>query len=130
MAATALKSQDLESFRAMLLELRARLRGEVAHLTEETISGNAGETANLAHIGMDSADPGTGTYDLEFTLGLVENEQETLDQIQSALQRIELGVYGRCSDCEGPVGKLRLQALPYTQFCINCARARESEARP
>jgi DnaK suppressor protein len=121
--ANVMKPQDLSSFRSMLMELRARLRGEVAQVTEE-----GDETSNLAQIGLDSADPGTGTYDLEFTLGLIENERETLADIQAALNRIDQGSYGVCEDCGGPIAKSRLQVLPYTRVCIDCARERERQA--
>jgi RNA polymerase-binding transcription factor DksA len=72
------------------------------------------------------ADVGTENYDQEFTLSLIENEQETLEQIHDALGRIEAGTFGRCQECGLAVAKPRLQALPYTRYCIECARKLES----
>jgi RNA polymerase-binding protein DksA len=71
------------------------------------------------------ADVGTENYDQEFTLGLIENEQSTLEQVQEALSRIESGTYGRCQECDEAIAKPRLQALPYTKHCIQCARKLE-----
>jgi RNA polymerase-binding protein DksA len=72
------------------------------------------------------ADVGTENYDQEFTLGLIENEQAMIEQIQDALARIDAGTYGKCTECGSPIAKPRLQAIPYTRHCIECARRLES----
>ena len=35
---------------------------------------------------------------------------------------IDHGTFGRCEECQGPIPKPRLQALPYTRHCVACAR--------
>ena len=72
------------------------------------------------------ADLGTENYDQEFTLGLIENEQGTLELVNEALERMEHGKYGHCVECGEPISKPRLQALPYARHCIQCARKLES----
>ncbi len=125
--ASALKKDDVQSFREALLNLRARLRGDLDQLTDEALKRNQPDSSgNLSNMPIHMADVGTENYDQEFTLGLIENEQLTLDQIQSALGRIDGGTFGRCQECEGPITKPRLQALPYTPYCIECARKMES----
>jgi RNA polymerase-binding transcription factor DksA len=71
------------------------------------------------------ADLGTENYDQEFTLGLIENEQGTLDLINEALVRMERGTFGQCAECGEPISKSRLQAIPYARHCIRCARKLE-----
>ncbi len=125
--ASALKKDDFQSFREVLIDLRARLRGDLDQMTDEALKRNQPESSgNLSNMPIHLADVGTENYDQEFTLGLIENEQQTLDQIQVALGRIEDGSFGRCQECDGPITKPRLQALPYTPFCIECARKMES----
>src|SRR5947208_16988086 len=125
--ANALKTEELESYRDVLLNLRARLRGDLDQMTDEALRRNQNETSgNLSNVPLHMADVGTENYDQEFTLGLIENEQVTLDQIQEALVRIERGTFGRCVHCGNPVAKPRLQALPYTPYCIDCARQLET----
>jgi DnaK suppressor protein len=116
------KTGELENFRKALVALEARLRGDLS-----TMSDDSSEEGNLASIGRNYADPGSESYDHDFLLGLVENEQSTLEEVRSALSRIDLGTYGKCEGCGEAIAKPRLQALPYTRLCINCARARESE---
>jgi RNA polymerase-binding transcription factor DksA len=129
--ASALKTEELESFRLMLHGLRDRLRGDLNQMTDEALKRNQPDSSgNLSNVPLHMADVGTENYDQEFTLGLIENEQETLDQIQDALARIEGGTFGRCQECAGPISKARLQVLPYTRYCIECARKLESRESP
>jgi RNA polymerase-binding protein DksA len=125
--ASALKNEDLQAFRQALTSLRARLRGDLDQMTDEALKRNQPDSSgNLSNVPLHMADVGTENYDQEFTLGLIENEQETLDQIQDALARIDAGTFGRCEECGSAITKSRLQALPYARHCIECARRVES----
>ena len=124
--ASALKSEELQSFRQALLSLQARLRGDLDQMTDEALKRNQPDSSgNLSNVPLHMADVGTENYDQEFTLGLIENEQETLEQIRDALGRIDAGRYGRCEECGDSIARPRLQALPYTRYCIECARKME-----
>jgi DnaK suppressor protein len=56
----------------------------------------------------------------------MEAEGDTLDLIESALERIDGGKYGRCVQCDGAIPKARLNAIPYTPVCIKCAEEQEN----
>jgi RNA polymerase-binding transcription factor DksA len=72
------------------------------------------------------ADLGSDNYDQEFTLGLIENEQSTLELVNEALRRMAEGKFGLCAECAEPISKPRLQAIPYAKHCIQCARKLEN----
>src|SRR3954451_18951174 len=125
--ANALKPEELANYRESLLDLQARLRGDLDQMTDEALRrGQADSSGNLSNVPLHMADVGTENYDQEFTLSLIENEQDTLGQIHDALGRVDAGTYGRCEECSEMIAKPRLQALPYTRHCIECARALES----
>ena len=44
-----------------------------------------------------------------------------LAAIGRALARIESGEYGRCASCGEPIPIKRLEVLPYSVYCVNCA---------
>lgn len=71
------------------------------------------------------AELGSENFDQEFTLSLMASEEDTLEMIELALQRIEAGTYGSCQNCEGAIPKTRLNALPYTPMCVKCASSRD-----
>jgi DnaK suppressor protein len=125
--ASVLKNEELETFRAALLGLRSRLRGDLDQMTDEALRRDQPDSSgNLSNVPLHMADVGTENYDQEFTLGLIENEQGTLELVIEALDRLNHGKYGRCVECGEPISKPRLQALPYTRHCIQCARELES----
>ncbi|MDR3637423.1 MAG: TraR/DksA C4-type zinc finger protein [Isosphaeraceae bacterium] len=125
--ASVMKNDELESFRQTLQSLRARLRGDLDQMTDEALRRDQPQSSgNLSNVPLHMADVGTENYDQEFTLGLIENERGTLEEIQEALGRIEAGTFGRCLECSTAIPKPRLQALPYTRHCIQCARDLET----
>jgi DnaK suppressor protein len=67
------------------------------------------------------ADIGSDNFEQEFTLSLMENDEDTLAAIEHALERIEDGTYGACEECNGKIPKLRLEAIPYAAHCVKCA---------
>jgi RNA polymerase-binding transcription factor DksA len=122
-----LKHEELVGYRQILQSLRARLRGDLDQMTDEALRRDAnGGTGNLSNVPLHMADLGTDNYDQEFTLGLIENEQETLELINEALDRMNQGRFGQCLECDEPIAKPRLQAIPYARYCIRCARKLES----
>jgi RNA polymerase-binding transcription factor DksA len=49
-----------------------------------------------------------------------------LAEIEAALQRIELGCYGRCQRCGDAIPPERLEALPMAGLCMFCQYAKEA----
>ncbi|MGA3008145.1 MAG: TraR/DksA C4-type zinc finger protein [Opitutaceae bacterium] len=62
------------------------------------------------------ADAGTDTFDRDFALSMVANEQEALSEIEAAIQRIHAGTYGICEVTGKPISKERLIAVPFTRY--------------
>ena len=57
----------------------------------------------------------------EVLQSLGSHDAAELRQIDAALARIAEGTYGECAKCSGDISAVRLQALPATPFCKNCA---------
>lgn len=117
-----MKKPDMKVYKERLLQLRARLRGDVSAMANAALRKTRSDASgDLSSMPIHMADIGTDNFEQEFTLSLMENEEETLGMIESALERIEAGAYGRCQECGGVVPKTRLNAIPYTPFCVKCA---------
>ena len=58
----------------------------------------------------------------EISSRFAEIESRELEQVEHALQRSIEGLYGRCEYCGQKISTARLNALPYTNSCIDCQR--------
>lgn len=117
-----MKKADMNVYKLRLLSLRARLRGDVNTMADAALRRNGNE-ANAEYAGMPihMADLGSDNFDQDFTLSLMEHDEDKLELIEHALERIEDGKYGRCEECSGIIPKTRLNAIPFTPFCVKCA---------
>ncbi len=109
-----------------LLRLHSRLVARRDAL-RKALSGDMDglrEYASLHEVG-DQVDAAVDTANDEISTQLAEIESRELGQIEHALQRIVDGVYGRCEFCGGKIAEVRLNALPYTNTCIDCQRENE-----
>lgn len=52
---------------------------------------------------------------------LGQGGQSEIRMIEAALARIEAGDYGFCAKCGAEIGDARLDVLPYTPLCRECA---------
>ncbi len=112
---------ELDVYQENLLALRSRLRGDVSHLASEALGANGAKTGG-SHAPVDMADVATDNFEQEFTLSLMQNQELVLGEIGEALERIRHGTFGHCEECQKPIAKARLQALPYARHCVACAR--------
>ena len=75
----------------------------------------------------DEADLATNVINQQTSFHLREREILKLRAIDKALDKIERGVYGRCEECEEPIGIKRLKSQPFTDLCITHAEELERE---
>jgi DnaK suppressor protein len=121
-----MKKSESKVYKQQLLALRARLRGDVNHLTQSAL--NHGENGgDLARMPIHMADIGSENFDQEFSLNLLENDEDALNSIENALERIEDGTYGECEECNCKIPKLRLDAIPFVAYCVKCAEKIERQ---
>ena len=79
-----------------------------------------------AHDGPeDIVDRANNAYNRELMFSLSDAERQTLLQIENALTRMEDGGYGRCANCGQQINILRLEAVPWARFCIDCQELAE-----
>jgi len=51
---------------------------------------------------------------------IVQQQEKELDEIETALSKIENGEYGVCEMCEDDIGFQRLKVKPHAIYCIDC----------
>ena len=89
---------------------------DMVHRTEDYEREQKQGAQNVADIG----DMAVESYTKEFLFGKSEGDRHILQQIQEALARIDDQSYGICANCEGNINTKRLEAVPWTPFCVRC----------
>jgi DnaK suppressor protein len=113
-----MKKAEMQEYHDLLLVQRARLRGDVSHLEDAALRNPRGESSGMP---IHMADIGTDNFEQEFSLSLMEKDEDILAKVEAALERINDGVYGTCIECEAKIPKTRLNVLPHTPYCVKCA---------
>jgi DnaK suppressor protein len=116
--------------------VKQRLEREKARLEEEIYARTDGDQAvstadpvtELSGPGVEDADDADALSDYDRTKAIVEAAQQTLTQVNAALQRLAEGKYGICARCGKPIPPRRLEALPYATLCVEDQALAEREA--
>jgi DnaK suppressor protein len=76
---------------------------------------------------QDTADQSVSSVSKESLFEQCSQRRTVLRLIEAALRRIDDGSFGECAGCGGDIAARRLQALPWTQFCLRCQETIEAE---
>jgi len=114
---------ELTNYRQQLLDLGKRFKGNVSKLEQEAFRKAGSEpSGGLSNVPMHMADLASDSFEQEVAISLLETEEQTLEEIAAALQRMEDGGFGRCQECQEEISQERLDAVPYAPLCIDCAK--------
>lgn len=103
----------------LLLELRTHVSDEISLHTADTLKHSSrDDSGDLSSYGNHDADAGTDTFDRDFALSLMSNEQEALNEIEEAIMRIKDGSYGVCEVTGKPIPAARLVAVPFARYSV------------
>ncbi|MFA5335298.1 MAG: TraR/DksA family transcriptional regulator [Candidatus Omnitrophota bacterium] len=113
---------ELEKFKGMLLKKKAEMLKEIGGVEKDSINKSQRDASgDLSAYTFHMADVATDSFDREFSLGIAMNvQQKILYAIEEALKRIEDKTFGICLECEKPIAKQRLMAMPYAGLCVDC----------
>lgn len=112
-------AQHVEQYKNRLFEMRARLIPTVQSIERSIVEDvrSPGDISNApTHLATEDEEG------VDEQVLLAQNEEGLLEEVEAALERIEQGTFGRCQKCGQEVSSERLDALPFTRYCIHCAR--------
>jgi len=107
-----MNKRDLKKFRAALEKKRDSIinaTGKKAHWEnmEDTRHG-------------DFVDQASDDNEVHVNLRRLQIDAKLLRAIDAAIERIDNGTYGICTNCEGKISLARLKAVPWTSVCLAC----------
>jgi RNA polymerase-binding transcription factor DksA len=103
--------KNLATRKRELLARRAEIEGRLEGIEAELDSHNAQDWEDLA----------TERETDEVLEGIGVSGQHELRMIEAALKRMDDGEYGYCVKCGAEIGQERLDVVPFTPHCRNCA---------
>ena len=106
------QSKRLKNFEKVLRSRLAELKNYVDQLRREPVIENDVD---------DEVTQASRTVNREFVIATMEREFRTISEIEQALERIAKKEYGVCVTCEKTIPDNRLQAIPWTRRCVDCA---------
>lgn len=107
----------------ILLELRETYESKL----EQMAIANALDTPGTGYTNH-QADDATMVYDQTADASALRAVKIRLQQVKDALRKHEAGEYGKCENCGREIDIARLEAIPYTSLCLDCAETRDYRA--
>jgi RNA polymerase-binding protein DksA len=111
-----MKKSQLNRYRSRLLEVRERLTGAISRMSEIVLTDDQPPGEHDRTVSEDPAKE----------LVLEHDEEVIRREVMEALERLDRGTYGVCVECSAPITFERLDAMPYTPYCVRCERKVEA----
>ena len=108
------------SFRAKLEKIRFSIIGEV----QEKYKSKKNQ---LNESVADIADDAVQSYDRQMIMGLGEKDLTKLRLVEEAIEKLDNGQYGVCSECEELIPEGRLILIPFALHCVDCLEIIENK---
>lgn len=119
----------VENQHKKLLDLKDELLDNLSGVARDTLRVHP-EGSEASGSGEHTADAGSDSYDREFALSLLSQGQDSLYEIEDALDRIKHGVYGICEMSYKQIPQVRLEAIPFARLSVECQAQWEKENSP
>jgi RNA polymerase-binding transcription factor DksA len=112
---------DPEEARKRLEAEKARVSGLIRELNTEIDGEAESDDAELSNYDQHPADSATDTFEREKDLGILDDLEAELAEIEAAIERIENGTYGIDEFTGAPIDPARLDALPEARTNVDSA---------
>ena len=119
---TSSHTSTLPLHRERLLHERAQLLQRISEQRGGLVS-RADMAADHDVRSLDDRAQAISERDDEFAMN--EHETAELGDIEAALERMDAGSYGQCTDCGVAIAPARLKAYPTAKRCIDCQTVAE-----
>ncbi len=112
--------KDLERFKKIIIDKRKEILEELESLKSTMMDVTTGQYEIENSTYSLHMEQGTDAMEREKTFLFASREGKFLNYLDDALQRIEHGTYGFCSECGNLIDKERLEAVPHAHQCVQC----------
>ncbi|KIY20921.1 TraR/DksA C4-type zinc finger protein [Mesobacillus subterraneus] len=107
---------QLHNLKQALLSEKETLQSQINQNEEEGYLNDSQQ--ELSSYDNHPADSGTELFERSKSLAIDEHHGDQISKVENALQAIEAGTYGKCAECGKDIPYERLEAIPYTLYCV------------
>jgi DnaK suppressor protein len=115
---SSMDKKRLDYYKKKLTTRRDELLRGIARTQQEGREADEDPTVDLA-------DKAANSYTKEFLFGQTHNDRTLLQLVDDALDRIDDNSFGECISCHEELQQKRLEAVPWTRYCIACQEKKE-----
>ena len=115
---STMDKKRLEYYKKKLVTRRDELMRGIARTEQEGREADEDPTVDLA-------DKAANSYTKEFLFGQTHNDRSLLQLVNDALARIKDDSFGECIACHQELQQKRLEAVPWTRYCLPCQEKME-----
>lgn len=115
-----LTPEQIAELKNKLIETRQSLEGQLQSFADKNDEIDNDYETRFEQIGDSPEENADEVTAYEGNLAIEHDLENHLREIDEALERIEKGTYGICSDCHTNMSIERLQAMPEATLCIKC----------
>lgn len=116
----ALDKKVIEELKALLLKEKEDLESNLSRIARPVDKKEGDYETKFEEIGTDKDDNATEVDQYTGNVSVETSLEKQLQDVLSALERIEKGTYGMCENCGKEIDIERLRANPSAKTCIKC----------
>ena len=112
-------AKELEEFETLIIEKRKVVADDLAvskEKADEVLKNNSVNAIYSSHI----ADAGSDQQEMEKNYYMMDRENTFLQYLDRALDMLDTGTFGICTNCGKLINKERLMEVPHTSSCFDC----------
>ncbi|MEI7620605.1 MAG: TraR/DksA C4-type zinc finger protein [Candidatus Falkowbacteria bacterium] len=122
-----LDAASLEQIKTGLLKQKEQINKDLADLARKDSHETDNRTTAFPEYGYK---PDENAQEIsEYSANVVTEKvlEDSIEDIDGALKRLENGTYGICKYCQKPISPKRLQARPTASSCVACKTELQAE---
>ena len=111
--------KELNEFKTLILDKRKVVADDLVEAKEkadEVLKNNSVNAIYSSHI----ADAGSDQQEMEKNYYMMDRENTFLQYLDRALNMLDTGTFGICTNCGKLINKERLMEVPHTSSCFDC----------
>ena len=111
--------KELNEFKTLILDKRKVVADDLVEAKEkadEVLKNNSVNAIYSSHI----ADAGSDQQEMEKNYYMMDRENTFLQYLDRALEMLDTGTFGICTNCGKLINKERLMEVPHTSSCFDC----------